>query len=618
MKIERVILEYFRCFYGKVEFSIDNFNVFIGKNDQGKSSILEAIDIFINEGKGVVKISSDDLNVRAQDEGKQEFRIGLVFRDFPEDIIVDATNPTTLKDEYLLNEEDYLEIWKTFRNGKLLGTFIRCYHPANDDFIKNLMNKRLSELKDFVNENNIRVDDKRKLADLRKGIRDFYKSKDGALNTEEIEIPVDAEGLKDIWSKLRNYLPVYALFHSDRKNVDQDDEIQDPLKIKIEEIFRREDVVQILNSIAEQIQKEIDQIAKKTIDKYKEISETSVTVKPNIPTVETLKWKDVYKGLGFVTDDEIPLNKRGSGLRRLILLSAFLADAEQKLYQDNVHIIYAVEEPEASLHPDLQKKLIKALIELSMKNKYQILLTTHSPALIRLFETTHINYVEQENGISKVRKFDETVADKIINTMGLLPNLGKVIICVEGTNDEKYLININQNIEELKEIINLQEKIDSGLLAIIPMHGSNLKDWINRYAIKNTNAIEFHLYDRDIDEKFKDNIEKVNNRGDGSFGTLTNMREIENYIHKGVLEKEFNINIEINPGENWADIDIPGRIKSILDNRDIKSIKRQICNCCSKKMTKNLFQELGVREEVEGWFKKIKEMVDKCVQYRKN
>lgn len=78
----------------------------------------------------------------------------------------------------------------------------------------------------------------------------------------------------------------------------------------------------------------------------------------------------------------------------------------------------------------------------------------------------------------------------------------------------------------------MQSKIDSGLLAIIPMHGSNLKDWINRYALKNTNAIEFHLYDRDDDQKYKSNIEQVNARNDGSIGRLTDKREIENYVPK--------------------------------------------------------------------------------------
>ena len=234
MRISKLILSNFRGFHGTEEIELTNFNVFIGKNDQGKSSILEAIDIFINEGKGVVKISSDDLNIKAKNEGVQEFKIGLVFCDLPEnEIIIDATNSTTLKDEYLVNKDGFLEIWKTFKNNKLSATTIKCKHPSNDDFIKNLMTKKLKELQDYIKEKKINVGDNRKLADLRKGIRQYYEANKGGLNFEEQEIPIDAEELKDIWSKLKNYLPIYGLFHSDRKNIDQDDEIQDPLKRNI-------------------------------------------------------------------------------------------------------------------------------------------------------------------------------------------------------------------------------------------------------------------------------------------------------------------------------------------------------------------------------------------------
>lgn len=165
-----------------------------------------------------------------------------------------------------------------------------------------------------------------------------------------------------------------------------------------------------------------------------------------------MKWKDVYKGIGFNTTNDIPLNKRGSGIRRMVLLSSFLADIESKQDLGSNHIIYAIEEPETSLHPDLQMKLINALIELSNSPNYQIILTTHSPALIRLFQTDNIRFVEQENGITKVSTFDESVMDKIIQTMGLLPEIGKVVICVEGTNDENFLLNINNGIEELKKL----------------------------------------------------------------------------------------------------------------------------------------------------------------------
>ena len=152
----------------------------------------------------------------------------------------------------------------------------------------------------------------------------------------------------------------------------------------------------------------------------------------------------------------------------------------------------------------------------------------------------------------------------------------------------------------------------NSLLAIIPMRGSNLIDWINRYALKNTNAIEFHLYDRDPGQKYKEEIEKVNNRNDGSFGILTDKREIENYVPKEIIEETFGVKIKLNVGEKWDDIDIPKLIKSIINDRSEDSIKNQICGSCSKKLTKNHLEKLKAWDEVKGWFGKIKELTDKC------
>jgi len=610
MKIRKMYLENFRGFYSAIEIPFDNLTVFIGKNDQGKSAILEALDIFINEGKGAVKLDAKDLNIKAQNEGKNELKIGVVFEQYPDKLVIDATNKTTLKEEYLLNNDNQLEIWKNFKNGKLSSTYIKCNHPSNDDFLKSILTKKIKELQDFVNNKKIECADNRKSAVLRKAIRDHYNN-NGGLTLDIVDIPIDSEGLKEIWDKLTNYLPVFALFHSDRKNIDQDDEIQDPLKVKIEQIFKKDDIQQKLNEIANEIDSEVKKIANSTVDQFKKLSQNDTEIKPNIPEVAQLKWKDVYKGIGFNTTDDIPLNKRGSGIRRMVLLSSFLADIESNQSANNNHIVYAIEEPETSLHPDLQKKLINALIELSNTVNYQIILTTHSPALIRLFQTDNIRFVEQENGITKVSTFDESVMDKIIQTMGLLPEIGKVVICVEGTNDENFLLNINNGIEELKKIIDLQSKIDSGLLAIIPMHGSNLKDWINRYALKNTNAIEFHLYDRDDDQKYKSKIEQVNARNDGSIGRLTNKREIENYVPKEKIEKEFNIEIESTTTENWDDIDVPTKIKEQRTDLKESDIKSKICGKLSKEISKNDIESLNAWDEVKSWYEIINELVSR-------
>ncbi len=619
MKIFKIILENFRCFYGTVEIPIDDFTVFIGKNDHGKSTILEAIDIFINEGKGATKIEESDLNQKAKNEGKDYFQIGIVFKDIPDKVVIDATNPTTLKDEYLLNKDGYLEIWKTFKRGKVQETILKCQHPANDDFLKDLMRKKINELQDFVDEKKIECTnlDKRKSADLRKAIREYYVQIDidRQLKMEEIEIKIDSEGMKEIWSQIQKYLPVYALFHSDRKNIDQDDEIQDPLKTKIDQIFKSDHIQSKLTEIATEINEEINEIAKTIVEKFNELNKGSVNVNitPNIPEVTSLKWKDVYKGLGFLTNDNISLNKRGSGIRRLVLLSSFLAEVEKKHVEKNNHIIYAIEEPETSLHPDLQIKFINALQELSKREGYQILLSTHSPALIRFFETSSIRYVEQKNGCSEVSTWNDSIASTIIKELGLLPNIGKVVICVEGTNDEKFLLNINENIDELKSIINLKEKIQASLISIIPLKGSNLIDWINRDALKNTNAVEFHLYDKDKNEQYKEQVEKINKRGDGSFACLTKKREIENYVPKHIIENEFKIELNNNDLSNWDDEDIPKKIIEKGINMAEKNIKEKLCGSCSKKITKEDLERTQAWEEVKGWFEKIKEMTDKVL-----
>jgi len=604
MKIDKIILENFRIFKERQEVKLGNFTVFIGKNDQGKSSILEAIDIFINDGKGIVKIDSGDLNVTAKNSGIDEFRIGIVFTDFPEEVIIDATNKTNLKDEYLLNKDGKLEIWKTFKNEKLKQTTIKCYHPANDDNINDLLRKKISDLKKIAENKKIHCNDKRKSASLRKAIRDSYGDN---LVFKEIELIVDAEDAKKIWEQLINYLPIYALFHADRKNQDSDSEIQDPLKISIEQIFKKEEIQNKLNDIAQEIEKEIEDIAKSTLSKFKDISKQETQIKPNIPEVASLKWKDVYKNIGFNTENDVPLNKRGSGFRRLMLLSFFLAEAEKQKNENKVHTIYAIEEPETSLHPDLQKVLLNNLFELSEKNNYQILITTHSPQFVRLLPIDSIRYVE--NG--KVESLSNDIINKIIENLGVLPNIGKVLWCAEGKNDEQFLRNINKNIPELKEIVDIEEKIKSGLLAFHLMQGSNCGDYIDRYITKNTNVIEFHLYDKDKNEKYKSEIDKVKNRVDGSTGILTKKREIENYIPKTLIEKHFKISLD--SITNWDEEDIPKIVSARTNNKE-NDVKKILCGEISQKITKKDLEKVNAWEEVKNWFEEVKKMIDKCIK----
>ncbi len=66
MKISRLTLCNFRG-YKNVDLDFDqNFNVIIGKNDIGKSTILDALEIFFNNE--TVKIEMEDYCVHAVDD----------------------------------------------------------------------------------------------------------------------------------------------------------------------------------------------------------------------------------------------------------------------------------------------------------------------------------------------------------------------------------------------------------------------------------------------------------------------------------------------------------------------------------------------------------------------
>ncbi|WP_143539005.1 AAA family ATPase [Rodentibacter ratti] len=110
MKLNKVKIKNFRGYYNEVVIPFNNLTAFIGKNDAGKSTILEALEIFFNSK--LISCEPGDLNKEAERNGESKIEISCVFDELPESIIIDSTNETTLKDEYLLNNDDCLEIKK--------------------------------------------------------------------------------------------------------------------------------------------------------------------------------------------------------------------------------------------------------------------------------------------------------------------------------------------------------------------------------------------------------------------------------------------------------------------------------------------------------------------------
>lgn len=391
MKASQVKVSNFRGYKDETTINFNDLTVFVGKNDVGKSTVLEALDVFFNEGKGVIKLDKEDINKQGLADGNNDICIAVVFEDLPDSLVIDSTNETTLQDEYLLDSQGKLEIVKIFQNAGKEKVFVKATHPTNPA-CADLLLKKQKDLQAIIKKDSITCNDEKKNAVMRKAIWAHYSDD---LQLAEVAIDVTKEDAKNIWDQLKNYMPLYSLFQSDRKNSDGDSEIQDPMKLAVQEILKDTAIQTSLNQIATQVDSKLKEVADRTLEKLKEMNpEIANSLNPVIPSVESLKWADVFKNVSISGDEDIPINKRGSGVKRLVLLNFFRAEAERRKAEKSVpDIIYAIEEPETSQHPAHQKKLIDAFIELSRSQGTQILLTTHSPAIVKMLDFEHLKLI---------------------------------------------------------------------------------------------------------------------------------------------------------------------------------------------------------------------------------
>jgi len=510
MKIKKLILENFRGYKAKTEFSFErDITTIIGENDVGKSTILEAMDIFFNDGQANNKISKDDIS-KGQERSK--VRIGLVFTDLPGEVVVDAQFPTTLQDEFLLNQDGDLEVHKFYGASGLAEVKLICQHPKNEK-LKDLLSLVIEKLKEKAE--GLSGFDARISSSIRQAIR---KSEDiGELETIELSVykkdKEEKTGAKEIWDKLQNYLPIYALFQSDRKNQEKDSEVQDPMKVAIKQILEKEEIKAKLKEVKDEVEKIANQVASLTIEKLNEMN--PLVAKTLIPKFTEPKWTSAFD-FSIASDEDISMNKRGSGVRRLILLNFFRAEVERKKKEKNAGtVIYAFEEPETSQHPNHQKKLIEAFIELGKESDVQVILTTHSPEIAKILPEDSLRLI-QKNGKSisiHDTNTDDEILEKIATTLGVLPSIEiedinkvKIVVCLEGYKDIDFLEGVNSAIQQFKDLVDI--KNDSRVICI-PLGGSTLEFWVNRRYLSKLNLTEIHIYDSDLSSKDPKNIKKI-------------------------------------------------------------------------------------------------------------
>lgn len=606
MILKQIVIKNFRSYSGEYRISIDQLTAFIGKNDAGKSTIFDALAIFFENP--ICKIDNSDICKFAPEE--DELVIGCVFSDFPLEVVLDTSSKTNLSNEYLLNEQGYIEIHKVFpyvdRILKKAKIYAIAKHPKNPPYSE-LLSKKNSELKQIAESLGIddRIDRRSNVA-LRSAIRENINEVDLELSRVQLE----KEDAKAIWDQLFIYFPLFALFRADRPSTDEDDEVQDPLKIAVKQAI--EEVKYELTEIKEKVRARTLEVANRTLKKLAEFDSNLASQLRPIFKSEP-KWDTIFK-LSLTGDNEIPINKRGSGVRRLILFSFFRAEAERLLHEQRKdNIIYAIEEPETAQHPDNQKIILETLSNISESSGSQILLSTHVPALASLLPFNAIRYItNDDSGGSYINLPNEHILERISSDLGIIPDKRvKVLVCVEGPHDIQFLKSMNKILMS-SQVIDIDIFSDVRV-AIVPLGGSTLKEWVNSHYLQNLGIPEVHIYDRDMPDKngkykYQSAKESIDNRGDNSIAFLTQKREMENYLHldaindvlKPILGQDLSFTLT-------DDCDVTTEIINICGQKYIsrRPIKQWLNENAAEAMTLERLTARNGVEEIIGWFKAI-------------
>ncbi|MCO8307004.1 ATP-binding protein [Streptomyces sp. RKCA744] len=608
MRLIEVSLRNFRGINQKVSVPISKFTALAGMNNSGKSTLLEALEIFFSEKAP----DKDDLCRGSHDK---DVEIECTFDGFPAQLVLDTQAVTNLKDEHLLSCKGLLVIRKTYNCGlvtpKLSGVASLCAHPSAEGY-DDLISLKNTDLKKRAGELGVELSgvNKSNNVELRRALWRSAATLD--IVERYISLARHEDG-KRIWESLRKELPSFSLFRADRASTDQDSEAQDPIKTAITRAVRQHR--EALDAIAAEIHQAVQPILDETVRGMAAINPEMAS--SLAPRSTNPKWESVFK-VSLTDEDTVPVNKWGSGSRRLLLMNFFRAQVEavgDELQQRTM--IYAIEEPETALHPSMQRKLLMNLLLLSELDDSQVMITTHSPALARLIPIQSLRRVVKDEGRTYIDGPDPFGVERLAQDLGVLPDHDvKLFIGVEGATDIDFLLGVHESLYKCGLTdLDLSRLVQCGEVVFIPLGGDNLGHWVSQW--KNLAIPEFYLFDRDNKPDKPDfvaharQLHELNSRI-GVKATHTTFREIENYFAPEVIEAIFP-GLSFSPSSQaLCDIskEVSEALKGVAGHKPLKpkSVKSRLCGNADK-ITEKTLDRLGVLDEVVGWFSTMKQML---------
>jgi predicted ATP-dependent endonuclease of OLD family len=557
MYISKIHINNFRNFKNKEVIFIDGVNVIIGHNNAGKTNLIKAISLVIDNERSK-RLNTDDFNknvtLEELKEAPPKVSISITIKkgaeETPDDLVTISNWLTKLDSEY-----EALLTYEFFLPEKKLEEYINALSEITET-TPNAIEKAWKILKhDFIRYYTHKI--------WGGEITNQATADSESLQKFDFQF---LDAIRDVERDMltgRNTLlrEVFDFFMDYEIKIDDDktSEVKhSEIKTKRQIFSEKADV--LVNDLSDRIE-----AGKQQILSYAE--KTGASFNNAKPTFEgSISENEMYSVLKLIVEYEsgikIPATHNGLGYNNLIYMSLLLAKMQVNAdvdYLDNnakVFTTLAIEEPEAHLHPAMQFKFLKFLNENKKEKKVrQIFVTTHSTHITSAVSLDEIICLHNENGETSIgypknvfpeeknKKYVQRFLDSTKSDM----LFAQKILFVEGLA-EQLLMSIFANY--------IDKSLEDNHIAVINVGGRYFEHFLYLFDSSKENTISKKIVcitDRDPErkDKTKDSFKKCYpfefNQDPTTFDYRTNP-SADSYI-KGTHQNISFFSPELNKGK---------------------------------------------------------------------